>query len=226
MRIVLTVDQRSSRRSADRVPGTLARLADTPMVRGFERTAGDEFQGVLADPDVVVDVALALVRDGGWSVGIGVGAVEEPLPRSTRAGRGEAFALARTAVEAAKRRPQRIAVRAADEDAAEDAQAVLTLLAVLVQRRSKAAWAALEAVEDVGTITAAATRLGITRQAVGQRLATGLWDAEREARPVAARLLARAGGHPSTGNGVRPVTAGAVRGATAGAVHPATAGVR
>ncbi|MFN0284737.1 MAG: hypothetical protein ACKVZ6_22525 [Kineosporiaceae bacterium] len=194
MRAVLTVDQRSSRRSADRVGDVLARLAGTPVVRGFERTAGDEFQGVLDDPQVVVDVALALVRDGGWSIGIGIGAVEEPLPASTRAGRGEAFALARAAVEAAKKRPQHVAVRGADTDAADDAQALLTLLAVVVQRRSKAAWAALEAVEHAGTITAAATRLGISRQAVGQRLAAGLWDAEREARPVAARLLGGAGG--------------------------------
>lgn len=194
MRAVLTVDQRSSRRSADRVGDVLARLAGTRAVRPFERTAGDEFQGVLDDPDVLVDVALTLLRDGGWWVGIGVGAVEEPLPATTRAGRGEAFALARAAVEAAKKRPQRVAVRGADETAAADAQAVLTLLAVVVQRRSKAAWAAVEAVSAAGTMTAAADRLGITRQAVGQRLGAGLWDAEREARPVAARLLARAGG--------------------------------
>jgi hypothetical protein len=194
MRIVLTVDQRSSRRSADRVADILARLAATPVVRGFERTAGDEFQGVLDDPAVAVDVALGLVRDGGWSVGIGVGPVEEPLPASTRAGRGEAFTLARAAVDAAKKRPQRVAVRGSDTDAADDAQALLTLLAVVVQRRSKAAWAALEAVEEGSTITAAAARLGITRQAVGQRLAAGLWEAEREARPVAARLLVGAGG--------------------------------
>ena len=40
----------------------------------------------------------------------------------------------------------------------------------------------------------AAAALGITRQAVGQRLAAGQWDLERELRPTAARLLARAAG--------------------------------
>jgi hypothetical protein len=36
--------------------------------------------------------------------------------------------------------------------------------------------------------------LGISRQAVGQRLAAGQWDLERELRPTAARLLIRAAG--------------------------------
>lgn len=192
MRLVMTVDQRASRRSADRVGELLDRLAGAATLRPFERTAGDELQAVLDDPDVVVDVALALVRDGGWWVGIGAGPVEEPLPGTTRAGRGTAFSLAREAVDAAKRRPQRTAVRGVDAQAAQDAQALLTLLAVVVDRRSAAAWAAVEAVAATGTITAAADRLGVTRQAVGQRLATGLWDAEQEARPAAARLLARA----------------------------------
>ena len=42
--------------------------------------------------------------------------------------------------------------------------------------------------------TSIADALGITRQAVGQRLAAGQWDLERELRPTAARLLARAAG--------------------------------
>ena len=47
---VLTVDQRNSRTSDDRVPATLAALARLPTLRPFQRTAGDEFQGVLDDP--------------------------------------------------------------------------------------------------------------------------------------------------------------------------------
>src|SRR4051812_16375621 len=117
MAYVLTIDQRHSRRSPDRVAGALAALAEavTPL-RAFERTAGDEFQGVLADPADVVDVVLRLVRAGDWSIGLGVGPVEEPLPRSTREGRGAAFILARAAVDAAKRRPQGIAVRGSEPD--------------------------------------------------------------------------------------------------------------
>jgi len=194
MPFVLTVDQRGSRRSADRVPGVLAALSGVPTVLRFERTAGDEFQGVLDDPAVVVDVVRRLVRDGSWSVGIGAGPVQTPLPGSTRAGAGAAFVAARAAVEAAKRRPVRVAVRGVVADPAADAQAVLTALAALVERRSEQAWEAIGLVEAGRTQAEAATELGISRQAVGQRLAAGLWEVERDLCPAAARLLSRAVG--------------------------------
>ena len=161
---------------------------------GFERTAGDEFQGVLAEPDHVVDVVLLLVRHGGWSIGIGAGAVQTPLPRSTRAATGQAFLSARRAVEAAKQRPTRLAVRGAVPVEASDAQAVLSALAVIIERRSEQAWEAIGLVDDGRTQADAAGELGISRQAVGQRLAAGLWDLERDLRPTAARLLDRAAG--------------------------------
>lgn len=191
MPFVLTIDQRASRRGPDRVPAALSRLAGLSVVLPFERTAGDEFQGVVDDPAVVVEVVRRLVRDGGWSVGVGAGPVHTPLPRSTRAGSGAAFVAARGAVEAAKRRPVRVAVRGVAAEPAADAQAVLTALAVLVDRRSDQAWEAIELVEAGRTQAEAAAELGVTRQAVGQRLAAGLWEVERDLRPTAARLLAR-----------------------------------
>jgi hypothetical protein len=192
---VLTVDQKRSRRTADRVAPVLPRLnaAFTPM-RAFERTAGDEFQGVLEYPEEVVDVVLDLVRAGGWSIGIGAGPVQTPLPDSTRAGTGPAFLSARRAVETAKQRPSRLAVRGVTPGDAGDAQAVLSALAVIVDRRSDLAWEAIGLVTDGRTQAEAATELGISRQAVGQRLSAGLWDLECELRPTAARLLTRAAG--------------------------------
>ena len=193
MPYVLTVDQRASRRNPDRVADVLVMLnGDVPTVLGFERTAGDEFQGVLAAPDDVVDVVVRLARLGGWSIGIGAGPVQTPLAQTTRAAAGAAFLSARRAVDAAKQRPSRVAVRGAVPEDAGDAQAVLSALAVLVQRRSEQAWEAITLVESGRTQADAATALGISRQAVGQRLAAGLWDLERELRPTAARLLARA----------------------------------
>jgi hypothetical protein len=193
MPYVLTVDQRASRRSPDRVADALAMLnGDVPTVLGFERTAGDEFQGVLAAPDEVVDVVVRLSRLGGWSIGIGAGPVQTPLPQTTRAAAGAAFLSARRAVDAAKQRSARVAVRGAVPVHAGDAQAVLSALAVLVQRRSEQAWEAIALVEAGRTQAEAATALGISRQAVGQRLTAALWDLERELRPTAARLLAGA----------------------------------
>ena len=189
----MTVDQRASRRGPDRVADVLQRLnATVPAVLAFERTAGDEFQGVLDRPAEVVDVVLQLVRLGGWSIGVGAGPVQTPLPDSTRAATGPAFLSARRAVDAAKQRPVRLAVRGVVPADASDAQAVLTALGVVVDRRSDQAWEAIALVESGLTQAEAAARLGISRQAVGQRLAAGLWDLERDLRPTAARLLTRA----------------------------------
>jgi hypothetical protein len=190
---VLTIDQRASRRGPDRVADVLERLNSTvPALLPFERTAGDEFQGVLADAGTTVDVVLQLVRLGGWSIGVGAGPVQTPLPQSTRAGAGPAFLSARRAVDAAKQRPVRLAVRGVVPEDASDAQAVLTALAVVVERRSDQAWEAIALVESGLTQAEAAARLGISRQAVGQRLAAGLWDLERDLRPTGTRLLTRA----------------------------------
>jgi hypothetical protein len=192
---VLTIDQQGSRRSADRVAALLPRLnREVRTVLPFERTAGDEFQGVLDDPVIVVDVVLGLVREGAWSVGVGAGGVQTPLPPSTRAATGPAFLAARRAVDAAKQRPMRVAVRGAVPADAGDAQAVLGALALLVDRRSDQAWEAIAAVSSGRTQAQAAADLGISRQAVGQRLAAAQWELERELRPTAARLLARAAG--------------------------------
>ena len=194
---MLTVDQQGSRRSSDRVGALLPRLnREVRTVLAFERTAGDEFQGVLDDAASVVEVVLGLVREGGWSIGVGAGPVQTPLPASTRAATGTAFLCARRAVDAAKQRPLRVAVRGAVPPDAGDAQAVLGALALLVDRRSEQAWEAIAAVDTAGTQAQAASALGISRQAVGQRLAAGQWDLERELRPTAARLLARAAGEP------------------------------
>ncbi|WP_116450486.1 SatD family protein [Blastococcus litoris] len=195
MPYVLTVDQKASRRNPDRVGAVLRELNDAvPALLAFERTAGDEFQGLLAEPDEVVDVVLRLVRAGDWSIGVGAGPVQTPLPSSTRAGAGPAYLSARRAVDAAKQRASRLAVRGAVPAEAGDAQAVLSALAVVVDRRSEQAWEAISLVGKGSTQAEAAATLGISRQAVGQRLAAGLWDLERELRPTAGRLLARAAG--------------------------------
>lgn len=99
---VMTIDQRGSSSDVDRVPALLAELADLQPGAHFERSVGDELQGVLTNPGTVVDIALHALRSGRWYVGIGVGNVDRPLPPSPREGAGPAFVAARLAVERAK----------------------------------------------------------------------------------------------------------------------------
>jgi hypothetical protein len=193
---VLTVDQRHSRRTTDRVEALLrdltARRGD--LVRAFERTAGDEVQGVVAAPEVVVDLVLHLVRDRAWSVGVGVGAVDDPLPESTRAGSGPAFVAARVAVTAAKSRLTCLAVGGADQLGARRAQTALDLVAALLQRRTeRGAEAASLARQGLNQLQVAA-RLGVSKQAVSQRLQAADWHLEAPGRELAAFLLSEADG--------------------------------
>lgn len=195
---VLTIDQRGSRRGDDLVPALLAGLPAVPgLVRRTERTVGDEVQAVLDDAAGVVELVLHALRLGEWSVGVGAGPVDEPLPASTREARGEAFVLARAAVDAAKSRARTVplAVRGARAVAAADAEAVLTLVGAVAARRSDAGWRAVdEARAAGGSQEAVARRLGVTQQAVSQRLRAALWAEELAARPAAARLLTAAAG--------------------------------
>ena len=100
--MVLTVDQRSSRSRADLVPEQWWSYSALATLRAFDRTAGDEIQGIVDDPEVAVAVLSLLLRGGDWNIGLGIGPVEEPLPTEARAGRGSAFLHAREAVTRAK----------------------------------------------------------------------------------------------------------------------------
>jgi hypothetical protein len=106
--VVLTVDQDESRTGLDQVPAALEALGAVPCLRPFERTVGDELQGLLDDPAALPAALELLLRDGGWNIGIGIGSVEAPLPDQARAGRGEAYLAARDAVTAAKSSPWRV----------------------------------------------------------------------------------------------------------------------
>lgn len=109
---VLTIDQRHSRTSEDRVPALLEALAAIPCVAEFERTAGDEVQGLLDDPAAVRSALLIALRQGDWHCGVGVGEVDDDsFSTGTRAGRGPAYLAARDAVEAAKSLTGSVAIR-------------------------------------------------------------------------------------------------------------------
>jgi hypothetical protein len=219
MSVVLTVDQQRSRSGPDLVEAALARLRGVRTTRAFERTAGDEFQGVLDDPVSVVTAILDLMQDGHWSVGVGIGAVERPLPTSTRAGRGPAFTLARQAVEAAKRHPRHVVVQATDVEGGEAVGAVLGLLGAVYSGRTPQAWEAVELIRTGMSATSAAQKLGITRQAVSQRLSAAHWPEERAAVPTLERLIERADTAATTGTGTTGTEASSTR-------PPASAGGR
>lgn len=118
---VITPAQRGSRRGTDLVPAALTRLQSVrpKPIRAFDRTAGDEIQGVAEDPLTVVDVVVTLMRGKDWRLGIGIGPVDKPLPRQARAGRGPAFIAARQAVRSAHSPAQLGVAQSPPENAAD-----------------------------------------------------------------------------------------------------------
>lgn len=198
---VVTADQRGSTQKGDRVQSLMAELR--PWTDRFaehialplERTVGDEVQILLSSADAAVDLGLHLMRVGEWSVGIGVGTVNEPWGESARASSGPAFVLARQAVERARGKSEPVPLVVAGEDphAAESATAVLQLLAGVVRRRSSAGWQVADLLTPDASQRDVATQLGISQQAVSQRVTSAMLAEERRARPVAADLLMRAG---------------------------------
>jgi hypothetical protein len=194
---VLTIDQRVSTKGAatDRVPATLAALADLGMLRPFERTAGDEFQGVLDDPATLATVVERLLREDSWSIGIGIGEVEEPLPESTRAGRGPAYLHAREAVTSAKSAPWRLRVLGDDlcggQLGVRALETTLWLWAAVLNRRTRRGWEVADLVEEGASYDEVAKRLGVTQSAISQRAqAAGIVEGRR-ARELVTELTGR-----------------------------------
>lgn len=193
---VLTLDQRGSRAGHDAVPALLDALAPRslprPPVLAFQRTVGDEVQGVTDAPATLVEVVGRTLRAGGWNIGIGFGTIETPLPAETRAGRGPAYLRAREAVTRAKSAPHRVVVvGAVDHPGAEHLETVLGLWAGLLERRTARGWEVHDLLAQGLSYSAAGQRLGITQSAVSQRVqAAGLVD-EQRARALAEHLGAQ-----------------------------------
>lgn len=201
--LVLTVDQRGSRRGADRVADLLARTSTLPCRLPFERTAGDEAQALVTSAADVPALLEQLLRSGGWRIGLGLGEVEQPLPADVREARGPAFVHARAAVEAARHAPAGLRVEAEGPlaPAARALEGALWLWAALLERRTSRGWEVVDLVDRGATYDDAARELGITQSAVSQRArAAGLAEGRR-ARELVTHLAAGALPDPLEGSG-------------------------
>lgn len=205
MWFVITADQRRSRTSPDAVPAALDVLGRLPgWTLAFERTAGDEIQGLTGDPGATVVAVRELTRLGTWRVGIGAGSVELPLPHSTRQARGPAYIAARTAVERSRTAPTGLALEVAGDsvgrgsysdqnDASVRAETSLWLLRSVLARRTKEGWGVADLLSAGMTNQDAATRLGISPSAASQRAAAANVSVASAGEALAEGLLADLG---------------------------------
>ncbi|GAB3808020.1 hypothetical protein GCM10028798_33540 [Humibacter antri] len=192
---VITADQVNSRHRPDVVHETQRRLEQVfgeMLTLGVDRNAGDEVQTVTAAADAALGIALDLTRTGEWSVGIGCGRVREPLPADARAATGPAFFAAREAVDAAKKRTTRFALRSggsAEEERASDVEALVELLLTTRARRSNAGWELYDLMRQGLTQREASARLNISEPAVSSRARAAGIHPEAAAVPALTRLM-------------------------------------
>jgi len=194
---VITADQVDSRHSADLVTPAVAHLDDAfgaGLALPVDRNAGDELQALVVDSATAVAMVLELTRTGAWSVGLGAGDVERPLASSTRETRGPAFIAARAAVESAKKSPLRFAYRDATPSKQVDAtdfEALMLLLLSVRDRRTEQGWQVYDLLAHGRTQREAADILGITPQAVSDRMSAAQVRIDLEAHAPLSRLLSQ-----------------------------------
>ncbi|WP_166981667.1 DNA-binding protein [Paramicrobacterium fandaimingii] len=173
---VITADQVDSRHTSDAVEDTLAAVNTAhkrTLLLPAERTAGDEIQLLTDDASTALSITLELFREGRWSIGLAIGDAEFPLGSSTRASTGDAFFAARAAVERAKPRLVRFACEPgarADRQQTEDLDALLSILLLVLDRRTDGGWEVRDLLSTGMTQAEAAEHLGITPGAVSLRV--------------------------------------------------------
>jgi hypothetical protein len=196
MPIVINLDQQRSRGQEDRV----AEWADTlnngfgeALSRPFVRSAGDELQGVVARGELLPEIVIHAIEDGGWWVGIGIGPLDRLGP-TARDSQGPAFWHAREAVEAAKKqsRPQPVAVAGEPPHLAAALDACLSALAFIVLRRSDEQKVSVRLRRAGLKNKDIAAELNVSPPAVSQRLRGAGADEEAGLRRLAVSLADQA----------------------------------
>lgn len=175
------------RRRAELVAASAAALTGLDGV-GEVRVAGvEELTAAPETPVGVTTLVLALLAAGDWAVGVGVA----PAAGAAAAADAAAGALGPGG------RPGLVRVRVrgddpAAADAAADVAAAFTLLQHVISRRSAQGREATGLMRAGLTQVEAAAELGVSKQAVNQRLAAAGWAAEEAGWALAVHLLERA----------------------------------
>ncbi|WP_122940537.1 helix-turn-helix domain-containing protein [Brachybacterium sp. EE-P12] len=183
------------RKAGDPVPALLAALEGIDLPLPPERTVGPQALAIADRAETALELVLRGVEAGPLAIGLGIGALERPVPAGVREIAGPASQAAESALAAAVTTSQvSLAVRASDPrhaDTAADVEAVLRLIGWMIRARSRGQWQAVHELRADPTATQArlAERLGVTQQTVSRAVKTSGWREESAAHPLAVRLL-------------------------------------
>ena len=163
-------------RRADIVERSAAALSTLPGAGEFKVLGVEDIRARMDNPQAACDVAMALLADGNWAIGLAISdsGVEE------------------AATEAVGNRPGIVSV--SSREYSSDIEAVFLLLAHLLSKRSQEGREATSLVRSGMTQVEAAEILGITKQAMSQRLQAAGWVAENSGWRLANNLIRWADG--------------------------------
>lgn len=155
-------------------------LATLPGVGEFEAIGVEDIRARVDTADDALNLIMALLSDGDWAIGVGI----------TRHG-----SALHAATAAAGRRPASVGVSADSGGTdAQDIGATFALLGHVLHKRTLEGREATALVRRGLNQNEAAEALGISKQAMSQRLQAAGWQAEQAGVQLALNLISRAAG--------------------------------
>lgn len=175
------------RRRAEIVKRSAEALATLEGVGTFEVVGVEDIRALIDDPEATCMLIMALLSDGNWAIGIGI----------TDAAAGADTSALDAASKAVGNRAGGVGVvvdkRVPGTDAADIASA-FALLGHVLAKRTVEGREATSLVRSGLNQNEAAAELGISKQAMSQRLQAAGWQAEQAGWQLAVNLMTRAAG--------------------------------
>ncbi|AGP30775.1 hypothetical protein [Corynebacterium terpenotabidum] len=197
-----------SRRRADYIRDVAEALSSTSAVTGARVYGAEGFAVLSPDADGATTVVLNLLQAGDFAVGIGTvlqdaaDATDAMVAEDTEAvaehcyataarsfGRQHRAGTVRTRIE--QPGPGGVRAPGIPAEIAEDITAAFTLLAHVLSRRTPEGREATALMRQGHLQTEAAALVGISKQAMSQRLAAAGWQAEQAGWTLAVHMLRR-----------------------------------
>ncbi|MCX7543463.1 MarR family transcriptional regulator [Corynebacterium sp. P5848] len=172
------------RRRADLVRRSAEALSTLNGVGKFELLGVEDICAVIDSAEAVTDTTMALLSAGDWAIGIGIAPGADADP-------GEVRKLATTAI-GRRCRTGVVRVYSRSNDDMGDIVAVFALLAHVLAKRTTEGREATQLMRGGMNQNEAAAELGISKQAMSQRLAAAGWSAETAGWKLAVGLLRKA----------------------------------
>ena len=163
-------------------------LSSLPGVAGFEVLGVEDIRSKVADAEAALNLIMALLSDGNWAIGLGI------ADGSNNSAPSDASATATAAVGTRAGQVRVIVDRQNATTEAADIAATFALMSHVLHKRTYEGREATSLVRRGMNQNEAAATLGISKQAMSQRLQAAGWPAEQAGWQLALNLITRAAG--------------------------------